>query len=234
MVQTDPQPPGVLENESGSNVTVNQRHSHDLRVCPGIHDTPLGTNSFAVQQPSNDPSPTPSIGIVPNTLTGYGEGMMAEEVNSTEEILQVVSPLQYGRISWTYPHDVGTAPAPMYDAGVTSNTCSITQAIPYDSLCSSPAIILPSNRSDHGIIHSNSQQWSSQEPNPRAEYVVPSKGPMAGGIEVTIVGTNFPHTLPLCVYFSTKLALIVSWEYLGRGQPIHVETASRLGRLERP
>ena len=155
--------------------------------------------------------------------------MITDEVDPTEEMLQ----LQYGGISWTYPHDVGTAPAPMYDAGVTSNTRSIIQAIPYDSLCSSPAIILPSNRSDHGVIRSNSQQWYIQEPNPRAEYVVPSKGPMAGGIEVTIVGTNFPHTLPLCVYFSTKLALIVSWEYLGRGQPIHVETASRLGRLER-
>ena len=124
--------------------------------------------------------------------------------------------------------EVGTAPAPIHDAGMTPTTCSVTQAISSASLPSSLTIIPPSteetlNRSDHGIIRSSPQQRSIQEPNPCAEYVVPSKGPMSGGIEVTIVGTNFPHTLPLSVYFSTKLALIVSWQYLGRGQPIHAE-----------
>ena len=162
---------------------------------PGSHTVPL--------RPSNvteNPAPLPSYPVLHNP---YG---------STEGTLQTISPYQiYGNTDWTHPHQPGTALAPTHYAGMAFATRPSIPTIPRGSIHSSAATILPS---DHRIMRFSSQQRNTQELNPFVEYVAPSKGPMTGGVEVTIVGTNFPHTLPLSVYFSTKPAIIVSREYL--------------------
>jgi len=223
MVQKDLRPSGVLENESRANETFNQHHSHDLHVSPRIYDTlQLGTSSFTMHQPLDAPNP---MGVVSNTLTRDGEDIMQGVFDLAEEIPQALPPSQqHERTDWT-PYQVG-APAPISNAGVTSATRSIFPTILYDSLPSSATTSFPptegtSNRSDRRLICSSSQQDTTQEPSPCAEYVAPSKGPLSGGVEVTIVGTNFPHTLPLSVYFSTKLAVVVSWEHLIHGRSIN-------------
>lgn len=224
MVHKDLRPSGVLGNESRADGAVNNHRSHDTQVCLGINGTqPLGTSSFTMQRPLDDPS---LIEAVSNTLTRDGEDMIQMVENPTEEALQVISPCR--RTDWTYPHQAGTAPAPIRNAGMAAATHPIISTIPRHSVSSS-ATTIPlstegsSNGSDHGFIHPSSQQGATQDPNPCAEYVVPSKGPMSGGIEVTIVGTNFPHTLPLSVYFSTKIALVVRRKHLARDKPINAE-----------
>ena len=230
MVQRDLRPSGVLENKSKPNETANQHYSNDPQVRPGIINTlPLGTSSFTMQRPSNVPNPTPFIEIGSNSSTGVGKDLTQGIVDSTEEGLQIIYPSQQcGRTDWTYPHQVGTALTSVHNAGMISANRSIIPMRPCDSLSSSATTILPSttrflNRNGHGLIPSDSQQRTTQDPSPCVEYVVPSKGPMSGGVEVTIVGTDFPHTLPLSVYFSTKLALIVSWKHLADSQSINVE-----------
>jgi len=188
-----------------------------------------------MQQPLNDPNPTPFIGVASNKLTRDGEGITQGVIGSTEETLKTISPSQqHGRTDWAYPYQPGTAPAPtLYaDAGMTFSSRSSIPTISCGSMSSSGATFLPSTsrspkRSDHGVIRSSSQRRNTQELNPCAEYVAPSKGPMLGGVEVTIVGTNFPHTLPLSVYFGTKLAYVVSREYLVRGQLINADSKTR-------
>jgi len=211
--------------------TVDQLYSHDPQVCPGICNTPsLGTSSFITQQLSNVPNPTPFVGIVSNTSTRHGGDITRGVVDPTEETPRTISPpQQHGKTDRAYPRQLGSAPVPIHDVKMTSATGPITRTILSGSLSSSSATILPStarppNGSD-GVLLSSSQRGTTQESNPCAEYVAPGKGPLSGGVEVTIVGTNFPHTLPLRVYFNTKLALVVSWEYLARGQPINVERA---------
>jgi len=222
MVQSDHRPSELLENESEA---VDQRHSHDLQCRPGIHNTlQFGASSSTMQHPLDVPNHTPFIGVVSNIWTRDREDRIQGVVDSTEETPRFIPPSQlHGRTDSTHPHEIGTAPAPIYNARVTSATCSVIPMIPSDSFSSSATTIFPStegssNGGDHRLIRSSLQRGTPQEPNPYAEYVVPSKGPMSGGVEVTIVGTNFPHTLPLNVYFGTKLALIVSWDHLTRRQ----------------
>lgn len=213
VVQRNNRPSGVLENESRVNEALSQRCPHDLQVSPGICDTlPLGASSSTMQQPFHVPHPTPFMGVVSNKSTSNGEGITQKVVGSTEETLQTISPYQiYGKTDWTHPHQPGTARAPTHYSGMAFATHPSIPTIPRGSIHSSAATILPS---DHRIMRFSSQQSNAQEINPYVEYVAPSKGPMSGGVEVTIVGINFPHTLPLSVYFSTKPAIIVSREYL--------------------
>ena len=179
-----------------------------------------------MQQPFHRPKATPFTGVVSNKLIGNGGGIAHRIVGSSEETLQTISPSQlYGRTDRPHPHQPGTALPPTHYAGMTSSTRPSIPTMPCGPISSFAATIPPSiawssNGSGHGIIPPNSQQGTTQELNPCAEYVAPSKGPMMGGVEVTIVGTNFPHTLPLSVYFSEKPALIVSWECLAHDQPI--------------
>ena len=224
MVQRAVRPSGVLENESRANEAVNKHHPHDLQVPPGVRNTlPLGASPFTMQQPLHVPYSTPFMGVVSNTPTRVGGDTIQGVVVPSEEILPVTSPSQLQkRIDSTSPREEGTTPATIQNAGMTSAACSIVTAIPSETLSSSattlpPSTEGPSNESDHVLTHSGSQQGTTQELNPCAEYVAPSKGPMSGGIEVTIVGTNFPHTLPLCVYFGANIAFVVSWKHLVRG-----------------
>jgi hypothetical protein len=224
MVRRDPRPSPVLENESGANDTVNQHLPHDLHISPRIYDIlPLGASSFTMQQPLHVPYPTPFMAVVSNTSTRVGEDIIQGVVEPTKEALGVISPSQlHGRMDWRRPHEVGATPAAIRITGTTSSTLSIIPTIPPESLSSSATTLLPStegssNGSHHGIIRYSSHQGSIQELNPCAEYVAPGKGPMSGGIEVTIVGIDFPHTLPLRVYFSTKPALVVGWKHLALG-----------------
>jgi hypothetical protein len=209
---------------------MNRHRPHDLQVPPGICNTPLlGTSSSTMQQPLNVPNPTPIMGVASNKPTRDGEGIMQGLVDPTEGTLQFISPSRlYGRPNWTHPYQPGTASAPTHFAGMKFATHSSIPTMPYGSILPFAATVLPSTAkgSDHGITRSSPQPGPTQELGPCAEYVAPSKGSMLGGVEVTIVGTNFPHTLPLSVYFSTKLALIVSWEYLARDQPINAERLS--------
>ena len=221
VVRRDVRTFGVLENESRANEPVNQHHPHELQVDPRIRNTlPLGASSFTIQQPLLVPYPTPLMGVASNPPTRVGGDTIQGVVVPTKETFPVVSPSQSRRrMHWTFPHELGTTPALIQNAGMTSATPSIATTIPFESLPSSATTVHPStegssNGSDHGITYSDSQQGTTQELNPCVEYVAPSKGPMSGGVEVTIVGTNFPHTLPLSVYFSTNPALIVSWELL--------------------
>ena len=227
MVQRDVRPSCVLENESRANQTVNQHRPHDLQAPPRISNTlPLGASSFTMRQPLLDPYPTPFMGVVSSTPTRVGGDTIQGVVVPTRGTLPLTSPSQlHRRMDWAYPHEVGTTPVPIRNASTTSATYSIVTTIPSESLSSSATTFLPppegsSNGDDHGITHPGSQQGTTQRLNPRAEYVAPSKGPMSGGVEVTIVGINFPHTLPLSVYFSTNLALVVSWKYLVHGRSI--------------
>ncbi len=216
----------MLENESRANENLSRYYPHDLQVSPGICNTlPLGTSNSTMQQPFHVPNPTPFMGVVSNKLIRNGGGIAHAVVGSSEE---TVSPSQlYGRTDWSHPHQPGTALAPTHYAGTTFSTRPSIPTMPCGPISSFAATIPPSiawspNRSDHGVVPSNSQRGTIQELNPCAEYVAPSKGPMTGGVEVTIVGTNFPHTLPLSVYFSKKPALIVSGKHLARDQPINV------------
>ena len=221
MVQRDVRPSGVLENESRANKTVNQHRPHDIQVATGISNSlHLGASSSTMQQPLQVPYPTPFMGVVSNTPTRVGGDTIQGVVVPTRGALPVTSPSQL--MDWTSPHEVGATPAPIQNASMTSATRFIVTTIPSESLSSSATTLLPStegssNGNDHGITHLGSQQGTTQRLNPCAEYVAPSKGPMSGGLEVTIVGTNFPHTSPLSVYFSTNLALVVSWKHLVRG-----------------
>lgn len=213
----------MLENESRANQTINRHRPHDLQVSSGIYNTPFSTSSFTMQQPLHVPYPTPFMGVVPNTPTRVEGDAIQGVVEPTKETLPVTSLFQlHGGMDWRCPHNVGTTPAPVQNIGITSATRSAIPTIPSESLFSSATTLLPSNEgssngSYHGITRPNLRQGTTQELNPCAEYMAPSKGPMSGGVEVTIVGTNFPHTLTLSVYFSTKLALVVSWKYLLRG-----------------
>lgn len=224
MVQRDLIPSGVLENETRANETVNKHPPRDLQVPPGICSTlPLGISSFTTQQSLHVPYPTPFIGVVSNPPIRVVEDIIPGVVEPTKETLQVIPPFRlHGRMDWACSHETGTTPAPIPNADMISATGSIVPTIPPELLSPSATTTLPStegssNGSDHGITCSSSQQSTTQELNPCAEYVAPSKGPMSGGLEVTIVGTNFPYTLPLRVYFSTQLAPIVSWKHLARG-----------------
>ena len=220
MVQRDLRPSGVLEDESRANEIVNQHHPHDLQVPPGICDAlPLGASSFTMQEPLHAPYSTPFMGVTSNTPTRVGGDTIQGVVVPTEETLPVTSPPQsYRRMDSTCARDVGTTPAPIQNAGMTSAIRPIVTTIPSGS-SSSVTTHLPSTEgssggSDHGITHSGSQQGTTQEQNPCAGYVDPSKGPLSGGVQATIVGTNFPHTLPLSVYFGKNLARVVSREHL--------------------
>ena len=199
MVQKDLRPSGVLENESRANKVISQRHYHDLHVSPGIYDTrQLGTSSFVMHQPLDVSNP---MGVVSNTSTRDGEDIMQGVFDPAKETPQVLPPSQQHECTdWTYPYQL-EAPALISNTGVTSATRFIVPTILCDSLPSS---------ANHRLMRSSSQQDTTQEPSPCARYVAPSKGPLSGGIEVTIVGTNFPYTLPLSVYFGTKLAVVVS------------------------
>jgi hypothetical protein len=228
VAQRDVRPSGVLEDESRANEAVNQHHSHDLQVSSGIcYTAPLGTSSFTIQQPEHIPYATNLMGVASGTPTRVGEDTIQGVSGATKEALPATSPFQlHGRMDGRCPHPTPTPvhPAPVQNAGMASSTCSIIPTIPSESLSSSTTL-LPStegssNGSDHGVTRSSLQQATTQELSPCAEYVAPSKGPMSGGVEVTIVGTNFPHTLPLRVYFNTKLALVVSWKHLVRGWSI--------------
>jgi len=228
MVQKDLRPSGVLENESRANEALDQHHYHDLHVSPGIYDTlQPGTGSFTMHQPLDIPNP---LGVVSNTSTRDGEDITQGVFHPAEETLQALPPSQqHESTDWTYPYQLG-APVSISNAGMTSATRFIVPMTLCDSLPSSATTILPptegpSNGSDHRPMRHSPQQDTTQEPSPCAEYVAPSKGPLSGGVEVTIVGTNFPHTLPLSVYFGTKLAVIVSWEHLVRGRSINAELA---------
>ena len=214
----------VLENESRANKAVNQHRPHELQVPLEICSTlPLGTGSFTIQHPFHAPYPTPLMGVAPNPPTRVGGDTTSGVVVPTQETLPVIFPSQLRRrMDWTCPREVRTTPGPIQSAGMTSATPSIVTTIPSESLSSSATTLFPSiegssNGSDHGITPSDSQQGTTQELSPCVEYVAPSKGPMSGGIEVTIVGTNIPHTLLLSVYFGTNPALIVSWKHLVRG-----------------
>ena len=224
MVQRDLGSSVMLENESGANEAVNQHCPHDLQAPPGICNTlSLDASSFAMQQPLHVPYTTPLVGVVSNTPTMVEGGTIQGVVVPTEETLPVTSPPQlHGRMDSTCAREVGTTPVPTQNAGMTSVTRSIVTTIPSVSLSSSATTHLPptegsSGGSDHGILHSDSQQGTTQELNPCAGYVDPGKGPLSGGVQATIVGTNFPHTLPLNVYFGTNLALVVSWKHQVRG-----------------
>ena len=217
----------MLENESRANQTINQHRSHDLQAPHGMSNTlPFGASSFTMRQPSHVPYPTPFMGVVSSTPTRVGGDTIQGIVMPTRGTLPVTSPSQlHRRMDWSCPHEVGTTPAPIQNASTTSATCSIVTTTPSESMSSSATTLPsttegPSNGNDHGITHPGSQQGTTQRPNPCAEYVAPSKGPMSGGVEVTIVGTNFPHTLPLSVYFGTNLALVVSWGHLVHGRSI--------------
>lgn len=223
MARRDVRPPGVHENESRANQTISRHRPHDLQVSSGVYNTPLSTSSFTTQQPLYVPYPTPFMGVVPNTPTRVEGDAIQGVVEPTKETLPVTSPFQlHGGMNLRWPHNVGTTPAPVHNTAITSATRSAIPAIPSESLFSSATTLLPStegssNGNDHGITRLSLRQGTTQEPNPCAEYMAPSKGPMSGGVEVTIVGTNFPHTLALSVYFSTKLALVVSWKHLLHG-----------------
>jgi len=181
---------------------------------------PPGTSSSTTQQPLQVPHPTAFIGVVSNRSTGNREDTTQAP---TEEALRTISPYQL-----YHPHQPGTALAPTRYTGVAFPARSGIPTMPLGSVSSSAATILPSttwypNVRDHGTRRSSSQQGTTQEPTSSAEYVAPSKGPMSGGVEVTIIGSNFPHTLPLSVYFSTKAAVIVSRKYLAHDQAINAE-----------
>jgi len=215
--QRDVRPSGVLQDESGANETVNQHRPRDLRVSSEIYNTPpLGTGSFTMQRPLYVPYPTPFMGVVSNTPTMVGGYTIQGIVEPTQEAPPATFPPQlHGGMDRRYPH---LTPAPVQNAGMTSTTRSIVPTIP-SVLLSSATTLLPStegssNGSDHVITGFSLQQGTTQELNPCAEYVVPCRGPMSGGVEVTIVGNNFPYTLPLSVYFNTKRALVVSWKHL--------------------
>jgi hypothetical protein len=230
MAQRDVSPSGVLEDESRANETVNQHRPHDLQVSSGIcYKPPLGTSSFAMQQPLQVSYPTLFMGVVSDTSTRVVEDTMQGVVGPTMEALPATSPFHlHGGMDWSCPHPT---PAPAQNAGVTSATRFIIPTIPFESLSSSATTLLPSpegspNERDHGVTRSILQQGTTQELSPCAEYVAPSKGPMSGGVEVTIVGSNFPHTLPLCVYFNTNLALVVSWKHLVHGSAIDARLPS--------
>ena len=227
MVQRDIRTFGALENESRADKAVNQHRPHDLQTPPRICNTlQLGASSSTIQQPLHVLYPTPFMRVASNPPTRVGGDTTQGVVVPTRETFPVISPSQlYRRMDWTCPHEVGTAPAPIQNAGVTSATHSILTTIPSESLSPSAATLPPStegspNGVDHGITHSGVQQGTTQELNPCVEYVAPNKGAMSGGVEVTIVGTNFPHTLSLIVYFGTNPALVVSWEHLVRGSSI--------------
>jgi hypothetical protein len=224
VVQRDIRPSGVLKKESRANKTLSECCPHDLQASPGICNTlPLGTSPSTMQQPFHFTHPTQFIGVVSNKSTRNGGDITQGVLSSTEETLQTRSPYQL-----YHPHQPGTALAPTHYTGVAFSTRHSIPTMPLGSISSSAAALLPSTASypngrDHGITRSSSQQDTTQELNSCAEYVAPSKGTMSGGVEVTIVGTNFPHTLSLSVYFSTKPAVIVSREYLARGQTINAE-----------
>ena len=218
----------MLENESRANEILNQHNPHDLQVSPGICNTlPLGTSNFTMQQPFHVPNPTPFMGVASNKLTRNGEDIAPGVVISNEGTLQTISPSRlYRRTVWPHPHQPGTALAPTHYAGAIFFTHPSIPTMPCGPMSSSPPTFRPSiarspNGSDHRVMPSNSQQGTPQELITCVEYVAPSKGPMSGGLEVTIVGTNFPHTLSLSVYFGKKSSTIVSWEHLAR-DPINV------------
>ena len=207
----------MLENESRANEHLNQYCPYDFQASPGVCNTlSLGTSNLTMQQPFHVPNPTPFMEVTSNKLTRNGEDIAPGVVVSSEETLQTISPSGlYRRTFWPHPHQPGTAVAPTHYTGATFSTHPSIPTMPRGSISSFAPTIRPSmarspNGGDHGVMPSNSQQGTPQELDPCAEYVAPSKGPMSGGLEVTIVGTNFPHTLSLSVYFGKKPSIIVS------------------------
>ena len=202
--------------------TVKQRFLvHGTQGFPISHIALPPATSSSMGQPRDVLDPVPSIGITSNPLTMDTGNFIQGVVGPTEESAIRLAQLN-SRTDQTRTDQEGATPLLTRGAQVTHPSASTFPMMPFGS--SSYATVFPSTvGSPNG---SGSQPNIFQAPNPRAHYVAPSKGPMLGGIEVTIIGTNFPHELPVYVYFGTRPAIIVSKERIVCAQFINAERAT--------